>query len=122
MTGSLVSNASLVTKVYFPRVAAPLSALLPGLIDLAVALASLTVLLVVVGETARPGHPDRAVAGRWRSSSWWSGPGLLLATVNVRYRDVHHVFGFITQLWFFASPVAYPSTLVSRRPGATSTR
>ena len=40
------------------------------------------------------------------------GPGLLLATLNVRYRDAHHAFGFLTQLWFFASPVAYPSTLV----------
>jgi lipopolysaccharide transport system permease protein len=36
-----------------------------------------------------------------------------LATLNVRYRDAHHVFSFLTQLWFFASPVAYPSSLVT---------
>lgn len=112
VTGSLVSNASLVTKVYFPRVAAPLSALLPGLIDLLVALASLIVILIIVGDP-----PGVAIV----TLPLWTiamivvavGPGLLLATVNVRYRDAHHAFGFITQLWFFASPVAYPSTLVT---------
>ena len=111
MTGSLVSNASLVTKVYFPRLAAPLSSLLPGLIDLAVALTSLVVVLVVVGEL-----PSLAIL----TVPLWTvaligvvlGPGLLLATLDVRYRDAHHAFGFLTQLWFFASPVAYPSTLV----------
>jgi homopolymeric O-antigen transport system permease protein len=110
-TGSLVSNASLVTKVYFPRLAAPLSTLLPGLIDLGVALTSLTVILVATGDAPGPAL---------LSLPFWTlammvvtlGPGLLLATLNVRYRDAHHAFGFLTQLWFFASPVAYPSTLV----------
>jgi lipopolysaccharide transport system permease protein len=40
------------------------------------------------------------------------GAGLPFATLNVRYRDAHHAFGLVTQLWFFASPVAYPSSLV----------
>jgi lipopolysaccharide transport system permease protein len=111
-TNSLVANASLVTKVYFPRLAAPLSALLPGLIDLAVALTSLTVILVAVGNA-----PGLAILTLplWTLAMMVAvlGPGLLLATLNVRYRDAHHAFGFLTQLWFFASPVAYPSTLVS---------
>jgi lipopolysaccharide transport system permease protein len=112
MTGSLVTNASLVTKVYFPRIAAPLSALLPGLIDLTVALASLVVILVVVGEP-----PGIAVLTLpfWMMSMMLVavGPGLLLATLNVRYRDAHHAFSFLTQLWFFASPVVYSSTLIT---------
>jgi lipopolysaccharide transport system permease protein len=112
MTDSLVSNASLGTKVYFPRVAAPLSAILPGLIDLTVALTSLTVILVVMGQ---PPGPAILTLPLWTIAMIIVvvGPGLVLATVNVRYRDAHHAFGFITQLWFFASPVAYPSTLVS---------
>jgi lipopolysaccharide transport system permease protein len=43
------------------------------------------------------------------------GAGLVLATLNVKYRDVAHVLGFLTQLWFLASPVAYPSSLVDEQ-------
>jgi ABC-type polysaccharide/polyol phosphate export permease len=110
-TNSLVTNASLVTKVYFPRLAAPLAAVLPGLIDLGVAAVALVGLMIGYGEA-----PSVAVV----TTPLWvlaivalaTGAGLLLATLQVRYRDAHHATGLLLQLWLFVSPVAYPASLV----------
>jgi len=112
--GSLLANSALVTKVYFPRLAAPLSAVLPGLVDLVVALVMTGVLMLVLG-----------VAPGWQllTLPLWLGAvallafgvGMLLSTVNVQYRDAHFAVGLLTQLWLFASPVAYPSSLVPER-------
>jgi lipopolysaccharide transport system permease protein len=110
-TTSLVSNASLVTKVYFPRLAAPLAALLPGLIDLVLGLVLLGVLMAYFGITPGPALvalPLCLLAVMVVAL----GAGLLLATLNVRYRDVGAIIGLLTQLWLLASPVAYPSSLV----------
>jgi len=108
---SLVANSALVTKVYFPRLAAPVSALLPGLINLLPGLAVLVVLMVHYRVA-----PDAAVLALPLALAWMMaaalGVGLLLATLNVRYRDVGSVLATLLQLWLFASPVAYPSSLV----------
>ena len=111
---SLVANSALVTKVYFPRVAAPLSAVLPGLVDLGIALVMTGVLMAAFG-----------VAPGWQllTLPLWIvavalaafGTGMLLATLNVKYRDAHFAIGLLTQLWLFASPVAYPSSAVPDR-------
>jgi lipopolysaccharide transport system permease protein len=108
---SLVGNAPLITKVYFPRLAAPLATLLPGLVDLSIAFGLLTALMlwyrVVPGPAllALPACVAALIAVAL-------GAGLLLTTLNVRYRDIRQVSGLVIQLWFFASPVAYPSSLV----------
>jgi lipopolysaccharide transport system permease protein len=108
---SLVGNVSLVTKVYFARLAAPVAALLPGLVPLAVGLVLLALLMLFYG--VAPGWEAFAfplcLAGAVVTTL---GVGLLLATVNVKYRDVGQVIGLLTQLWFLATPVAYPSSLV----------
>ena len=111
---SLVTNSALVTKVYFPRLAAPLSSVLPGLVDLAIALVVTGVLMVLFG-----------VVPGWQllTLPLWVlgvallafGVGTLLATLNVKYRDAHFAVGLLTQLWLFASPVAYPTSLVPER-------
>jgi ABC-type polysaccharide/polyol phosphate export permease len=111
---SLVTNSALVTKVYFPRLAAPLSAVLPGLVDLLIAFSMTAILMVLFG-----------VAPGWQllTLPFWLvcvtllafGIGTLLATLNVKYRDAHFAVGLLTQLWLFASPVAYPSSLVPER-------
>lgn len=109
---SLVSNAALVTKVYFPRLAAPVSSLVPGLLNLAPGLVVLAVLMAVRGVAptlALLALPLCLVALMVVSL----GVGLLLATLNVRYRDVGSVIGTLVQLWLFASPVAYPVGLVA---------
>ena len=110
-TGSLVANAALVTKVYFPRVAAPLAGVLPRLVDLAVTLVLLALLIVVTGTTPGPQVLLLPLVVLWAVVLAF-GVGLALATVQVRYRDAHHGLTLLVQLWLFASPVAYPSSLV----------
>jgi ABC-type polysaccharide/polyol phosphate export permease len=110
-TQSLVSNASLVTKVYFARLVAPLAALLPGLIGLGVSLVLVGVHMAGYG--IAPGVEVLALplclVGLMGVAL---GPGVLFGALNVRYRDVATVVGFLLQLWLFVSPVAYPSSLV----------
>lgn len=111
LTHSLLSNSELVTKVYFPRMAVPVAALVPGLVDLVVALVVLAGLMAIEGV-----GPPVAVLLLPLTVLFAMvvclGIGLWLATLNVLYRDVGHAVGFGIQLWFFASPVAYPSSLV----------
>ena len=110
-TQSLVGNAPLVTKVYFPRLLVPLAAVLPGLVDLALSLLTLGVLLVIY-ETAPTGAvltlPIWVLALVVTSFS----VGLWLSALNVQYRDVNHAIMLFVQLWLFVSPVAYPSSMV----------
>ncbi len=110
-TQSLVSNSPLVTKVYFPRLLAPLASVLPGLVDLLFSFLILAILMPVyrVGPTAAI-----VTTPLWllAAVAVVLGMGLLLGTLNVRYRDVGHVITLLVQLWMFVSPVAYPSTLV----------
>ncbi|CAA9324109.1 MAG: O-antigen export system, permease protein [uncultured Frankineae bacterium] len=110
-TASLVANAALVTKVYFPRVAAPLAAVLPRLVDLGVTLALLAVLLLVTGTLPGPQVLLLPLVALWGVVLAF-GVGLTFATVQVRFRDAHHALSLMVQLWLYASPVAYPSSLV----------
>jgi lipopolysaccharide transport system permease protein len=108
---SLVTNAALVTKVYFPRIAAPVAALLPGLVQLGIGLALVVALMAYYGIV--PGlnaafFPLIAVGAIVVAL----GTGLLFAALNVKYRDVGNIVGLLMQLWLLASPVAYPSSLV----------
>jgi ABC-type polysaccharide/polyol phosphate export permease len=113
-TTSLVSNAALVTKVYFPRLAAPLAALAHGVVGLTVALLLVAAAMAYYGVV-----PGLAVL--WLPVCVLAlmgvalGAGLLLSAINVRYRDVGQVVGLLLQVWLFASPVAYPSSLVPQR-------
>ena len=110
-TTSLVRNTALVTKVYFPRIAAPLASVLPRLVDFAVALGLVAVLLVATRRLPGPQVVLVPVVAAWAVLLAF-GVGLSLATLQVRYRDVHHALTLLVQLWLFASPVAYSSTLV----------
>jgi len=113
-TTSLVRNSALVTKVYFPRVAAPLASVLPRLVDFAVALGLVAVLLLVTGRAPGPQVVLVPVVAAWAVLLAF-GVGLSLATLQVRYRDAHHGLTLLVQLWLFASPVAYSSSLVPDR-------
>jgi lipopolysaccharide transport system permease protein len=108
---SLVSNSPLVTKVYFPRVIAPLASVMPGLLDLALSLLVLGVLMTAYRVT-----PSWAMLTLplWLLAlvAVTLSVGLWLAALNVQYRDVNHAVTLLIQLWLFMSPVAYPSSLV----------
>jgi lipopolysaccharide transport system permease protein len=110
-TQSLVNNSPLVTKVYFPRLLAPVAAALPGLVDLGIALLLLTVLLPFYGV-----EPSLRLltAPFWIIAAMGAalGVGVWLAALNVRFRDVNHAIALFVQLWLFISPVAYPLSAV----------
>lgn len=109
---SLVSNSALITKVYFPRLLAPAAAVVPGLVDLAVALVPLA--LVMAWTATAPGI-GLVTLPLWVAALAVTalGIGLWFATVNVRYRDAGALLGLLMQLWFFLSPVAYPASAVA---------
>lgn len=108
---SVVLNQNLVTKVYFPRLAIPLATVLAGFVDFVLAFALLLAFLVAYGV---------APSATWLGVVPFSllaiaatlGVGLWLAALNVRYRDVRYAVPFLTQLWLFATPIAYPSSLL----------
>jgi lipopolysaccharide transport system permease protein len=108
---SLVESRELITKTYFPRILAPAAAVLPGLLDLAVALVVLACLMVGYGT-----GPGRllVLAPLFIAAALVValGAGLLLAALNALYRDVRYALGFLTQVWLFASPVVFPSSII----------
>jgi homopolymeric O-antigen transport system permease protein len=108
---SLAQYRDLVTKVYFPRLLAPLAAILPSLIDLGISILAVGVFMAVFGVT--PGWaivllPVWIVA----AVATTFGVGVWLSALNARYRDVRNALTFLLQIWLFATPVAYPSSLV----------
>jgi lipopolysaccharide transport system permease protein len=108
---SLVSNADLITKVYFPRLVAPLASVVPGLVDLAVA--SVILAGLVVWRGAAPGVAVVAAPLFVAAAVLVAfGVGTLVAAASVQYRDIQQVFTLAIQLWLFATPVAYPSSLI----------
>lgn len=110
-TVSLVANSALVTKAYFPRLVLPLSAQLGTLVDLGCGLVLYAVLLAYYG--VAPGLAALTLPV-WVLLAVINalGVGLVLAAVNVRYRDVTQAVPLLTQIWMFASPVAYPLSAV----------
>jgi homopolymeric O-antigen transport system permease protein len=103
---SVVSNVSLVTKVYFPRLILPCSAVLVPLVDFALAS---TVLLGMMVYFDVDFGPTMIVAPLFLvlAAAAAVGVGLFLAALNVRYRDVPYAVPFLVQIWFWLSPVAY---------------
>ena len=111
---SLVDNAKLITRIYFPRLLVPLAAVLAGLVDLAIALIVLTGMLLFYG--IRPTHTILALPFlALLAATTAFAVGLWLSALNVKYRDVRYTIPFLIQFWLFATPVAYSSTLVPAR-------
>jgi ABC-2 type transport system permease protein/lipopolysaccharide transport system permease protein len=104
----LVTNPALITKVYIPRLVAPLASLLPGMVDLAVGLVLLAVLCVASSVSPTPALLLLPV---WLIMLVLTaaGPVLLLAALNVRFRDVRYVVPPLLQAMLLLSPVAYSS-------------
>jgi len=108
---SLVVNERLITKAYFPRLLVPSAAVLGGLVDFALALIILAAMMAYYGIAVRPTILTIpffllvAVVTALGVSFW-------LSALDVMYRDVRYTLPFLTQIWFFATPVVYPSSLV----------
>jgi lipopolysaccharide transport system permease protein len=108
---SLVGSSNLVSKIYFPRILIPLAAPCSFLIDFVI---SFIVLLIVMAGYHRvpSAHFYLLPVFALYVVIVASGAGLLLAALNVRYRDVRYAVPFLIQLWLFASPVAYQFAVV----------
>src|ERR1700722_12532003 len=113
-TSVVVENQRVITKVFFPRLVLPLSAVVSGLVDFAIGFVVLGVVLAIYG--IRPG-----LAALWLpvllllAVLTALGVGLWMSALNALYRDVKYVVPFLIQFWMFASPVAYPTSLVPQR-------
>jgi lipopolysaccharide transport system permease protein len=111
---SLVGNSNLLTKVYFPRVLLPASSALSGLIDFAIGTGFLVVLMAFYH--VRPTWALLAfpalIVPLWIITV---GVSMLLAAMNVKYRDVKHAIPFFVQMLLFVTPVIYPSSLVPKQ-------
>ncbi len=108
---SLVGNANLLQKVYFPRLLIPLSSVLSGVVDFLLAFAVLLAMMFyygIVPSTSIIFIPFFTLLAGITSL----GVGLWLSALNVEYRDVRYVIPFLTQIWMFATPIAYPSSLL----------
>lgn len=110
-SNSLVGSANLIKKVYFPRLAVPISTVLSGIVDFALSFMVLIAMMLWFG--ILPGL----------SVLWLPlllllalvtalGVGLWLSAMNVQFRDVRYIVPFITQFWMFATPIVYPSSLL----------
>lgn len=111
---SLVEHESMLTKVYFPRLFLPLAPLLSNLVDALIATAILLLLMVAYGVEVQLTillFPLFLLLAAVTAL----GAGLLLAALNVQYRDVRYVISFLIQFWLFATPVVYPSSLLEER-------
>jgi lipopolysaccharide transport system permease protein len=113
-TNTIVENQRLVTKVYFPRLALPLSAVLSGLADFGVSFLMFLAMLIYF-------RTRISAAVIWLpvflllAVLTALGVGLWLSALNAMYRDVRYVVPFLVQFWMFASPVVYPSSLVPQK-------
>jgi len=111
---SLVGSQNLIKKVYFPRLVVPISSVLAGLVDFGISFVVLLVLMLyyrIVPTWAVALLPLFIVLALATALS----VGLWLSALNVEFRDVRYTIPFLTQFWMFATPVAYPSSLVPAR-------
>jgi homopolymeric O-antigen transport system permease protein len=109
---SLVGSANLIRKVFFPRMAIPIACVASGLVDFALSFLILLGMMMFYGILPTINVlwlPLLLLLALLTSL----GVGLWLSALCVEYRDVRFIVGFITQFWLFATPVAYPSSLLS---------
>jgi len=110
-SNSLVGSANLIKKIYFPRLIIPISSVLGGVVDFLLAFVVLILLMLGFG-----------IVPTW-NILWLPllvllaivtslGVGLWLSALNVEFRDIRYIIPFLTQFWMFATPIAYPSSLI----------
>jgi lipopolysaccharide transport system permease protein len=109
---SLIENESLVTKIYFPRIIAPLASVFPALLDLGISLVVIAVFMAAHGLAPGPQLVLLPLV-LLSAAALAFGAGAFLAALNVKYRDVRHALPFLVQMGLFASPVLYPSSLAT---------
>lgn len=113
-SNSIVGSGSLISKVYFPRVIIPLTPVVAGLLDFALAFIVLIGMMLYyqiypsILVLALPGLVLLMVLTA-------GGVGMLLAALNAKYRDIRYTIPFLLQFWMFASPIVYPASMIPER-------
>jgi lipopolysaccharide transport system permease protein len=113
-SASLVADQNLIKKIYFPRLIIPISSVMAGLLDFIIAFGVLLVLMFAFGIPLTPrllAVPLMVLLALATAMA----VGLWLSALNVKYRDVRYTLPFLTQVWLFATPIAYSSTLIPER-------
>src|SRR3990172_4655403 len=111
-SNSLVLSSNMVKKIYFPRLTLPMSTVLAGVIDFALALTVLLVLMLIYGFTP-------TINALWLPLFFLLalvttlGVSVWLSAMNVQFRDVRYAVPFLIQVWLFVTPIAYPSSVLS---------
>ena len=111
-SNSLVGSAALVKKVYFPRLVIPLASVISGAVDVVLSLLVLGAMMAYYGFVPSGNVvflPVFLLLGLMAALA----VSLWLSALNVEFRDVRYTLPFLTQLWLFATPIAYPSSLLS---------
>lgn len=116
---SLVSNQNMLKKIYFPRLVMPIASIMSSLVDLAVAFLVFAAMLVVYSVHGQPIIPTLALLTLpgfvLLAFLAALAVGLWLSALNVEYRDVRYVIPFLVQFWMYATPIAYPSSLIREK-------
>jgi lipopolysaccharide transport system permease protein len=110
-SNSLVASQNLLKKVYFPRIALPIASVLASAVDFGLAFSVLVITMLFYGVIP-------TANAMWLplffllALTTALGVGLWFSAWNVRYRDVQHIVPFLIQIWLFATPIVYPSSLL----------
>jgi lipopolysaccharide transport system permease protein len=119
---SLVTNRNMITKIYFPRLTIPVASVLAGMVDFAIGFAVYVIILLVYTLSPSSGYvfkftPALAAFPLCILLAFVAtlGVSLWVSAMNVVYRDVGHILPFLTQIWFFATPIVYSASMVSTK-------
>jgi lipopolysaccharide transport system permease protein len=120
---SLVTNRNMITKVYFPRLVIPVSSVVSGVVDFAIGFCVLIGMIIYFHNMPASGYqfalniPGLLMLPFFILFALLTALGfsLWLSAMNVIYRDIAHVLPFITQMWFFITPIVYSSTVIPEK-------
>ncbi|MGQ0679151.1 MAG: ABC transporter permease [Actinomycetota bacterium] len=110
-TGSVIANAGLIKKVYFPRSVLPAANVLSANTNLLIELGVLSVALLIAGQVVFPFLP-LALVVIGLQMLFVLGLGMALASLNVYFRDIEHLLQILLLLWFYSTPILYPISFV----------
>jgi lipopolysaccharide transport system permease protein len=113
-SNSLVGNAGLITKVYFPRLVIPWAAVGAGLVDFAISGVLLFIMAFYYGVNLSAGVL-MLVPLALLTTLFAAGVGMWMSALNVKYRDVRYALPFVLQIWMYVTPIIYPVTFIPRR-------
>jgi lipopolysaccharide transport system permease protein len=110
-SNSLVGSQNLITKVYFPRLVIPMASVIAGIVDFGIAFCVLIAMMIYYGI-----HPTIAIVLLpvfvLFALATALSVGLWLSALNVKYRDIRYIIPFLTQIWLYATPVAFPASII----------